>query len=111
MLDKLDETLLAKLDLRESLRLLCTLPGGVGWSGPAAPAARVEAAEAERDGQVRRDLDLELEGRSKDAVGACTSTLNLAVAVTLVTWLPGVGVEQGEDPSLPGPWKFKENKN
>ena len=30
LLDKLDETLFGRLDLRESLKLLCTLPGGVG---------------------------------------------------------------------------------
>jgi hypothetical protein len=101
LLERLDETLLPKLDLSESLKLLWTLPGGVGWR-VAPPTWTVEAEEADREGQLRRDRDLELEGRSREEEeGAWTSTLNLAVAVTLVTWLPGVGVEQGEEPPLP----------
>ena len=94
--------MLERLERMESVRLLCTLPGGVGCRAVAA-AGMVDADEADRDGQLRRALDLELEGRGSRAegAGAWTSTLNLAVAVTLVTWLPGVGVEHGEEPPLP----------
>ena len=105
LLDKLDVTLFVKLDRKESLKLLCTL-ADVGTSKEG--VASLEASFLLDDVLLVLLECLELvlfnepycwpccEGNwctgesDPETVGACTSTLNLAVAVTLVTWEFGV---------------------
>ena len=105
LLDKLDETLFVILDRNESLKLLWTLPD----------EGTLNACNDSFDGSFFVDrfvrglleyLGLEVFDElncwpcwdwpgyagelEPDAVGAWTSTLNLAVAVTFVTWELGV---------------------
>ena len=105
LLDKLDVTLFVKLDRNESLKLLCTL-ADVGTSKEGAASLEASFLLDEVLLVLLECLELVLfkdpycwpccEGNwctgesDPETVGACTSTLNLAVAVTLVTWELGV---------------------
>ena len=105
LLDKLEVTLFVRLDLNDSLKLLWTL-ADKGTSN----AAEASFEESFLLDELLRGLLEYLElalfdapywgpccdgivwtGESElEVVGACTSTLNFAVAVTFVTWELGV---------------------